>query len=223
MMKKKGSSLPVTGRLYVGRDVVECPECGEPEAFLGLFLRMGRGPATRLWRLEWVTHAPSGFARWVQKSCPRWRRAREIYVNHCSSCGAPLADPLGFQTAGGRLCDTGIDVAALSKGKSLDVAGFSPGAVVLPEGHGLWEESLRVTVRDFRRHYRDLPRFLAHDARLDRTLLLIPAVAPHRWRLTEQTSRGHRPSVDESFFSFPQAKRAAAVRWSVRPSVWRAE
>lgn len=209
-------------RLCLARDVVECPECGEPEPFLGLFLRQGRGEAVRLSRLEWVTQAPLAFVRWVARVCPRWRRAREIFVNHCSSCGSPLADPLGFQERGGWLCDTGIDVAVSSERKATTVAGFSPGAVVVPGGGGLWEEFLRLTPRDFRKRFREGARFLG-EGKNGYRLFLITATAPHRWRLVEPSVRGRKPAVDESFFTFPQAKHAASLRFGIAPSAWRVE
>ena len=220
------SSMAVA-RLYLARDVVECPECGEPEPFLGLFLRLGRGPAVRLWRLEWVTHAPGGFAKWVSKFCGFWRRAGEYYVNHCSSCGTPLADSLGFRSDGGPaadgwLCDAGIDVAVSVSPKTLAVSGFSPGAVALPDGHGWWEEALRLTSRDFRRLFREVPRFLGEGGEGLR-LVLMPSAPPHRWRLVERVERGRRPAVDESFFAFPRAKEAARVRFGVLSASWRAD
>jgi hypothetical protein len=201
--------------------VVECPECGEPGPFLGLFLRAGRGESARLWRLEWVSRAPAGFARWIQRFCPRWRRAREIYVNHCAACGAPLADPLGFQRPGGWLCDLGIDVAVSLEGGSVTAEGFSPGAVVLPGGAGLWEDALRLTPRDFRRRFRDLAGFSASSGRAAYRLLSCPP--PHRWRLLERCAPGVRPAVDEVFFSFPRAKEAARARWGVAPHSWRSD
>jgi hypothetical protein len=208
-------------RLYAGRDVVLCPDCGEPEPFLGLFLRAGRGAEARLWRLEWISHAPAGFARWVQHFSPRWRRKSEIFVNHCGACGAALADPLGFQAAGGWLCDTGIETAVSSVGKSLAVEGFSPGAVVLPEGQVFWEEAYRITARDFRKRFREACRFTAQDG-AGRRWVLWPATAPHRWRLEgDALVHGRRWGAEESFFSFPQARDAARVRWGVPPDRWR--
>jgi hypothetical protein len=175
--------------------------------------------------LEWVTHAPAAFARWVFKFCGFWRRAGEYYVNHCSCCGTPLADPLGFRSDGraadGWLCDAGIDVA-VSSGRSLAVAGFSPGAAVLPDGHGLWEEALRLTSKDFRRLFREIPRFLGEEEGGIR-LVLMPSAPPHRWRLVERAERGRRPAVDESFFAFPRAKEAARVRFGVLSASWRAD
>ena len=81
-VKSVKKPFTAVARLALAREVVECPECGEPEPFLGLFLRLGTGTNVRLWRLEWVTHAPAGFARWVSKFSVFWRRASEFYVNH---------------------------------------------------------------------------------------------------------------------------------------------
>jgi hypothetical protein len=203
-------------RLCLARDVVECPECGEPEPFLGLFLKQGRAGAVRLSRLEWVTRAPAAFARWAARVCPRWRRAGEFYVNHCGPCGAALADPLGFRGRAGWLCDTGIDVAVTGRSDELSVEGFSPGAVVVPGGKGLWEEFLRLTSRDFRRRFRESPRFEA-PGRGGERWLLAPAPAPHRWRLTEPAVRGRKHAVDEAFFTFARAKEAARARFAAGP------
>jgi hypothetical protein len=218
----KKKAFGTLARLCLARDVVECPECGEPEPFLGIFLRQGRAGAVRLSRLEWITHAPGEFVRWVARVCPRWRRAREIYVNHCSSCAAPLADPLGFREPGAWLCDTGIDVAVSTGKKAASVAGFSPGAVVVPGGEGLWEEFLRLTPRDFRKRFREGARFLG-EGKTGYRLFLIAAPAPHRWRLVEPSVRGRKPAVDESFFTFTQAKQAASVRFGIPPAAWRVE
>jgi hypothetical protein len=209
-------------RIYLARDVVECPECGEPEPFLGVFLRQGRGEAVRLWRLEWITSAPAGFARWAGGISHRWRRAREIFVNHCGSCGTPLADPLGFRSGGGWLCDSGIEVAVSFARETLIVSGFSPGAVVLPGGPDMWDEALRMTPRDFRRRFREVPRFAAM-ARSGRRFWLSPAPAPHRWRLLERDRRDGSVPLDETFFTFSQAREAAAVRFGVPIEAWRAE
>lgn len=209
-------------RLCLARDIVECPECGEPEPFLGIFLRQGKAESVQVIRLEWITHAPPAFVRWVAKVCPRWRRGREIFVNHCSSCGAPLADPLGFQRAGGWLCDTGIDVAvAMAKG-TVSVAGFSPGAVGVPDGGGLWQEFLRLTPRDFRKRFREGPRFMG-EGKNGYRLFLLASAAPHRWRLVEPSVPGRKPAVDDLFFTFGQARDAARVRFNIPPAAWRLE
>jgi hypothetical protein len=202
-------------RVYLARDVVECPECGEPDPFLGLFLRQGRGATVRLWRLVWVTSAPTAFARWVGGFCPEWRRASEFFVNHCGSCGAPLADPLGFQRGRGWLCDAGIDVAVTAGPTMLSVEGFSPGAVVSSTGYELWEDALRLTPREFRRRFRDAPRFIGEGVGGMR-VAVIAAPAPHRWRLLEKAPRGRRPVVDEAFFVFTRAKDAARARFNVK-------
>ena len=120
------------------------------------------------------------------------------------------------------MCDSGIEVAVSSAREALIVAGFSPGAVVLPGGPDLWEEALRMTPRDFRRRFREVPRFAATE-RGGRRLWLAAAPAPHRWRLLERDRRDGTVLLDESFFTFSLAREAASVRFGVPIEAWRAE